>query len=104
MTLVHQDHPKTTVQTPLAADATSTAGTAQAEQQQKEVCSCSSCSPFRLVLHPLLNAWGFTTGSMQFPCLLLLILPGMWADPEGKWHTPICSVLSAVGLYRGGRG
>ncbi|XP_027329025.1 T-cell surface glycoprotein CD1b-3 isoform X3 [Anas platyrhynchos] len=82
MTVVCQDHPKTAVQTPLAADTTSTAGTAQAEQQQKEVCSCGSCSPFRLVLHPLLNAWGFTTGSMQFPCLLLFILPGMWADPE----------------------
>ncbi|XP_038022336.1 antigen-presenting glycoprotein CD1d-like isoform X1 [Anas platyrhynchos] len=84
MTVVCQENPKTAVQTPLAADASSTAATAQAEQQQKEVCSCGSCSPFRLVLHPLLNAWGFTTGSMQFPCLLLFILPGMWADPEGS--------------------
>uniref|UniRef100_A0A8B9I8V0 Ig-like domain-containing protein n=1 Tax=Anser brachyrhynchus TaxID=132585 RepID=A0A8B9I8V0_9AVES len=84
MTVACKDHPKTTMQTPLAADATSTAGTAQAEQQQKEVCSCGSCSPFLLVLHPLLNTWGFTTGSMQLPCLLLFILPGMWAHPESS--------------------
>ncbi|XP_071882617.1 antigen-presenting glycoprotein CD1d-like isoform X2 [Anas platyrhynchos] len=98
MTVVCQENPKTAVQTPLAADASSTAATAQAEQQQKEVCSCGSCSPFRLVLHPLLNAWGFTTGSMQFPCLLLFILPGMWADPEA-WATLEDIIIAALQNY-----
>lgn len=49
-------------------------------------------------------------GTMQHPRLLLfllLLLPGTWADPEGKWEpwlNPTCSHPCTAGPHRGGRG
>lgn len=44
---------------------------------------------------------------LLLPLFLLVLLPGMWTDPQGKWEpwlTPTCSHPCIVGPHRGGQG